>query len=103
MAQQRDWRVELKHGVDMMRAVSHVDDPQEAAVLYAKHLRENNLLPLDERLSVSRRNMKAPFYRITRSSRWKVEIDPWKHPELLPTFSSGLLGELIYSDEPAVI
>jgi sigma-B regulation protein RsbU (phosphoserine phosphatase) len=47
--------------------------------------------------------LKAPFYRITRSSRWTEEINPWKERDRLPLFSSGLLGELVYSDQPTVI
>jgi sigma-B regulation protein RsbU (phosphoserine phosphatase) len=103
MAKQRGWREELKLVVDMMRDLSRIDDPQAAAVMYAERLRQTALVPMDERLSVSRRNLKAPFYRITRSSTWKEHIDPWKEPQRLPTYSSGLLGELVYSEEPAVI
>lgn len=103
MAKQRGWREELKLVVDMMRDLSRIDDPQAAAVMYAERLRQTALVPMDERLSVSRRNLKAPFYRITRSSTWKEHIDPWKEPQRLPTYSSGLLGDLVYSEEPAVI
>lgn len=104
MAQrQRHWREELKLVVDMMRDLSRVDDPQEAAVMYGRRLRAADLFPMDERISVSRRNLKAPLYRITRSSTWKEQIDPWKFPERLPVYSSGLLGELVYSDEPTII
>jgi len=101
--QQRHWREELKLVVDMMRDLSRIHDPQEAAVMYAKRLTETQLVPIDARISVSRRNLQAPFYRITRSSTWTKEIDPWKNPERLPTYSSGLLGELVYSDEPTMI
>src|ERR1700733_2211580 len=68
---QRHWREELNLVVDMMRDLSRVDDPQEAAVMYGRRLRAADLFPMDERISVSRRNLKAPLYRITRSSTWK--------------------------------
>ena len=42
----------------------------------------------------------APWYRITRSTHWKEDIDPWKEPDRLPLLSGGLLAELIYGDEP---
>lgn len=100
---QRDWREELKLVVNLMRDLSLIHDPQAAAVMYAQRLRETQLVPIDARISVSRRNLTAPFYRITRSSTWKDEIDPWKNPEKLPMYSSGLLGELVYSDDPVVI
>jgi phosphoserine phosphatase RsbU/P len=103
MAQKRDWRDELKIVLEMMRDLSLQDDPQIAAVMYARRLRESGLLPVDERLSISRRNLAAPFYRITRNTRWKEDIDPWQNADRLPMFSSGLLGELLYSNEPAII
>jgi sigma-B regulation protein RsbU (phosphoserine phosphatase) len=103
MTQQRDWREELKLVVDLMRDLSRQDDPQEAAVMYAQRLHSTGLLRMDARLSVSRRNLKEPFYRITRSSRWTEALDPWKQTDRVPMYSSGLLGKLIYSDEPAII
>jgi sigma-B regulation protein RsbU (phosphoserine phosphatase) len=103
MTPKRGWREELKIVVDMMRDLSRVDDPQAAALLYAQRLTASKLLPIDERLSISRRGLKSPYYRITRSSRWTDDIDPWKHPERLPMYSSGLLGELIYCDDPVII
>lgn len=102
MAQQRDWQDEMKIVLEMMRDLSRQDDPQAAAVMYAQRLRESGFFPADERLSISRRNLQAPFYRITRSSRWKDNIDPWQNSDRLPLLSSGLLGELIYSNEPAI-
>jgi sigma-B regulation protein RsbU (phosphoserine phosphatase) len=47
--------------------------------------------------------LKAPYYRITRSTRWKEDIDPWKEPERLPIYCGGLLGELVYSNDPVII
>lgn len=103
MSKRRDWREELKLVVEMMRDLSREDDPQAAAMKYAQHLNSNGLLPVDDRLSLSRRNLQSPFYRITRSSRWTQEINPWKERERLPLFSSGLLGELLYAGEPVVM
>src|SRR5476651_366847 len=103
MAQQRDWREELTLVIDMMRDLSRLDDPQEAAIMYANWLRKSQLLPTDERLSVSRRNLTVPYYRITRNTRATEQIDPWSQPEKLPMYSSGLLGTLVYAGEPAII
>jgi len=52
---------------------------------------------------LSRRDLDWPHYRITRSTRWKEEINPWKEPHRLPLFKGGLLGELIYADEPRIL
>lgn len=36
----------------------------------------------------------APHYRITRSSLWKEEVNPWTDPQCLPTLQGGLLGRI---------
>ena len=54
-------------------------------------------------MAVSRRDLEPPQYRITRSSLWKEEINPWKERDRLPLLEGGLLGELVYGDEPRVI
>jgi sigma-B regulation protein RsbU (phosphoserine phosphatase) len=103
MAEQRSWQDQMKVILELMRDLSNLDDPQAAAVMYALRLKESGLIPDGERLSISRRNVAAPFYRVTRSSRWKENIDPWKNPQALPMMSGGLLGELLYSNDPAII
>src|ERR1700683_3427712 len=103
MESDRDWKTELAHVVEMMRDISQQTDPQEASIRYARGLREGGFFPFDAYLSLSRRDLPAPKYRITRSSTWKENINPWREQEKLPVFSSGLLGELIYSNEATVI
>jgi sigma-B regulation protein RsbU (phosphoserine phosphatase) len=44
-----------------------------------------------------------PKYRITRSTTWREEINPWKEKDRLPLLEGGLLSELIYGDEPQII
>src|SRR5438270_422867 len=51
-------------------------------------------------MSFSRRGLQAPYYRITRSTRWAENVNPWKETDRLPLLSGGLLAELIYGDEP---
>lgn len=97
-----DWNAELKLVVELMREFSRQTDPQAAATMYARGLR-NGLLPSDEWISVSRRGLQAPAYRITRSTMWKEEVNPWTQPEKLPLFTTGLLGELIYCNVPRII
>ena len=103
MPKERPWQDELKVVVDLMRDLSLQTDPQAAAEMYGKRMRSDGLVPGDAFLSISRRKLKRPQYRITRNSQWKEEINPWAEPQRLPLFDSGLLGELIYSNEPAVI
>ena len=103
MPNARTWQEELKVIVELMRDLSLQTDPQAAAVMYARRLRSDSLIGGDAWLSASRRKLAWPQYRITRSSRWKEAVNPWTQPDKLPLFDSGLLGEIIYSNETAVI
>src|SRR6185295_13481507 len=61
------------------------------------------LIPGNDYVSISRRNMPTPFYLITRSSRFKEHVNPWTQRDRLPRMSGGLLGEIIYANEPVII
>jgi sigma-B regulation protein RsbU (phosphoserine phosphatase) len=99
----QDWREELKFVVEFMRDLSRQTDPQIAANLYGQRLREGGFLHSDGYLAVSRRDLKHPAYRITRNSMWKDAINPWKDKHRLPVYTTGLLSELVYSNQPAII
>jgi phosphoserine phosphatase RsbU/P len=97
-----DWRERLADVVAMMREMSLQTDPQ--AMVRAYVARARRLLPSVERfVSLSRRDLEPPKYRITRSSLWSQEINPWRDKDRLPVLEGGLLGELIYGDEPRII
>jgi sigma-B regulation protein RsbU (phosphoserine phosphatase) len=93
-----DWRERLDLIVETMREMSTQTDPQEMRRAYAERVRR--LIPTDATLSLSRRELTHPNYRITRSSTWKRDINPWKEKELLPFLQGGVLAELLYGDEP---
>src|SRR5262249_55825062 len=95
------WQLRLRLIVETMREMSQHTDPQAMGRAYRERLRL--LLPTDGTMSLSRRDLAAPYYRITRSSRWTEEINPWKEKDRLPLLSGGLLGELLYGDEPRII
>ena len=95
--------VDLHAVVELMRKLSTLTDPQEAAILYGSGLRRFKLVPNDRYLSLSRRGLKYPQFRITRNSDWKQHPDPWNEKHRLPLLSGGLLAEIIYSNEPAII
>jgi sigma-B regulation protein RsbU (phosphoserine phosphatase) len=40
---------------------------------------------------------------MTRNTEWKVHPDPWHEKHKLPLLSGGMLAEIVYSNEPAVI
>jgi phosphoserine phosphatase RsbU/P len=95
------WKERLAIILDMMREMSLQTDPQEMVRAYGQKV--SKLWRRDQAMSLSRRGLPAPEYRITRSSTWKEPINPWKEPERLPVFKGGLLAELIYSNFPRII
>jgi sigma-B regulation protein RsbU (phosphoserine phosphatase) len=97
------WPKELATIVSWMRDLSMQTDPQAAALMYGEGFRKTGLIPADGYIAVSRRDLEPPAYRITRYSEWKDDINPWREKGKLPLFTTGLIGELIYSNEPQVI
>jgi sigma-B regulation protein RsbU (phosphoserine phosphatase) len=96
-----NWKERLAIIVETMRDMSRQTDPQEMVRAYVRRVR--SLLPADRYVALSRRDLDPPKYRITRSSLWKEPINPWKEKHRLPVLEGGLLGELLYSDEPRII
>jgi sigma-B regulation protein RsbU (phosphoserine phosphatase) len=93
-----DWREQMAFVVATMREMSSQTDPQEMSRAYGRRMR--SVLPVDGSLSLSRRDLTAPAFRITRSSRWQEEINPWKQKDRLPLLRGGLGAELLYGNEP---
>src|SRR5258707_293493 len=87
-----DWRERLRLIVETMREMSSQTDPQEMRRAYAERVRR--IIPTDASLSLSRRELSNPWYRVTRSTTWKRDINPWKEKELLPLLQGGTLAEL---------
>ena len=98
---QGNWEDRLAHIVGMMREMSSLVDPEEMVRSYRQRLLR--FLPADRFVALSRRGLQAPYYKITRSDIWTTAVNPWEQPSALPVFSSGLLGELLYGDEPRII
>jgi sigma-B regulation protein RsbU (phosphoserine phosphatase) len=96
-----DWRRRLDVIVATMREMSSQTDPQAMVRAYGSRVRQ--LWPVDRYIALSRRDLPAPKYRITRSSTWPNDVDPWKEKDRLPVFEGGLLGELLYGDVPRLI
>jgi len=95
-----DWQERLAVIVEMMRDMSRHTDPQAMVRAYGERIRQ--LLPVSRSLSLSRRGLSTPQYRITRSTTWAEEINPWKEKDRLPLLGGGLLADLIYGGEPKV-
>lgn len=94
-------RDKLAFIVETVREMSRQTDPQ--AMVRAFGVRMRQLLQFDRLLSLSRRDLERPRFRITRYSLWKDDVDPWHERQKLPMLSGGILGELIYGDEPQII
>src|ERR1700742_503854 len=87
----------------IMRELSRLTDPDDAAEAYGNGIRRLNMAPSDRYLGLSRRGLAAPWFRITRCSEWKEHPNPWLERHKLPLLSGGLLADILYSNEPAVI
>jgi sigma-B regulation protein RsbU (phosphoserine phosphatase) len=96
-----DWQERLFLIEDLMRDMSRHTDPQAMVRSYGERMRQ--LLPRGRRLSLSRRGLAFPHYRITRSTTWTEEVNPWKEKDRLPLLTGGLLAKLIYADTTAVL
>ena len=92
---------EIERVVEMTRQISRETDPQAMISVFRRHTTE--LYGGDSSLSLSRRGLEPPEYRITRSTRWREDINPWSQPNQLPHLSGGLLAELAYGDRPVVL
>jgi sigma-B regulation protein RsbU (phosphoserine phosphatase) len=95
------WQERMRFIVETMREMSLQSDPQEMVRAYYTRVRD--VMPADRFVALSRRDMEPPRYRITRSSLWTDPINPWTEKERLPVLEGGLLGELIYGNEPRLI
>jgi len=96
-----DWNERLAQITETMREMSTLDDPEAVVASYGRRIRE--VMPSDRWISLSRRGLEFPKYRITRSSTWTERINPWRNPERLPVLEGGLLADLIYGDQPRII
>jgi sigma-B regulation protein RsbU (phosphoserine phosphatase) len=97
---QQPWRDRLAHIVETMREVSTKADPQEMVRAYAARMR-GTIAP-GHILGLSRRGLRAPAVRLTRSSRWSHQPDPWRNAHELPVITGGVLAEWMYAGQPVI-
>jgi len=96
----RPWHEELGIIDRTMKAISGVTDPEKLVDTYWSGIGE--LMPIHDYMAVSRRNMQAPDYLVTRSSRFTEHLNPWTHRDQLPHLSGGLVAKLAYANEPVI-
>ena len=63
-----------------MREMSLQDDPQAMVRAYGNRMRR--FQKTDGFVALSRRGLEYPRYRITRSSSWEKEINPWEEGQV---------------------
>src|SRR5438128_12621623 len=95
------WNERLGIIVETMREMSRQTDPQVMGEVYTQRMRK--LMPSGRIVSLSRRNLSFPEFRVTRFSEWKEPPNPWKEKERLPLHSGGLFADLIYGNEPRLL
>ncbi|HMF13822.1 MAG TPA: PP2C family protein-serine/threonine phosphatase, partial [Gemmataceae bacterium] len=86
---------------ELVRELSCQDDADRLVRLFNR--RHDLLLRYDGLVTVGRRDLEPPSYRITRSWRWHDTVNPWAEPHLLPVYDRGILSELLYAGKPAVL
>jgi phosphoserine phosphatase RsbU/P len=101
MLHRRPWQDELAIIDRTMKAISGVSDPEELVDVYWDGVGE--LIAVKDYVAVSRRNVEAPFYLVTRSSRFTEHFNPWTQRDRLPKLSGGLLGEIAYANRPVIL
>jgi sigma-B regulation protein RsbU (phosphoserine phosphatase) len=85
----------------LVKEMSVQEDPDRLIRAFNRH--SDMIIHRDAWVSVSRRDLETPWYRITRSWLWKEVINPWTEAHRLPLLDRGLLGELLYAGKPVVI
>jgi phosphoserine phosphatase RsbU/P len=97
----RNWRAKLAISVDVMRELSRFSDPDEMYHAFARRM--NQLYPTTRQISITRRGLDDPAFRVLRFSEWKDPVNPYKELHRLPVSQGGLFAELIENDEPCII
>ena len=97
----RNWRQRLAVSVEVMRELSRYTDPEAVYSVFTRRM--GQLFPTARRVSLSRRGLERPEFRVTRFNLWPNPVNPHKEPHRLPVRRGGLLAELAHADEPRVI
>jgi sigma-B regulation protein RsbU (phosphoserine phosphatase) len=101
LATRRAWQEELEIVDRTLREISGVSDPEQLINTYWNGI--GKLIPANDYIALSRRDVARPNYLITRSSRFANNVNPWTQRERLPLMRGGVLGEVIYANRPVII
>lgn len=87
--------------LEIMRELSLQSDPQRMVTDFRRHT--TALFGGHGSVSLSRRNLAFPEVRITRSTRWEQDLNPWKHADRLPLIRGGILADLAYAGNAEIL
>lgn len=85
----------LHEHIELVRRMSLSRDPHE--VLRAVTEKMGFVMAADARVSFNRNGLDNGAVRLTRSTQWAEDINPWTQSDRLPVFSRGLLCDLMSS------
>src|SRR5262249_3011088 len=97
----RNWRARLAVSGGGMEEISRPSDPPGRHGVFLRA--RAPLCAVSRQLSISRRGLRFPQYRVTRFNLWTDPVNPWKEAHRLPVHEGGLLANLLYTDQPRVI
>jgi sigma-B regulation protein RsbU (phosphoserine phosphatase) len=84
----------------LVKEMSFEDDPDRLVRVFAEQ--SGTLFQHDGLVTVSRRGLEPPHYRLTRSWRLREVVNPWAEAHRLPVLEGGLLGELLHAGAPVL-
>lgn len=91
----------LHEHVELVRNLSLSTDPQELLKLVSAKM--GFVIAADVRVTFNNNGLPGSAVRLTRSTRWAEDINPWKEPHRLPIIDRGLLPELMRAARPLKI
>lgn len=91
----------MRFVLNTVRDLSAANTPRDFVKTFGEHVGE--IIARDRVLVLSRHGVPDGHYLVTRNSDWEDAPDPWTERDKLPLLKGGLLGELIYANEPRVL
>jgi sigma-B regulation protein RsbU (phosphoserine phosphatase) len=85
----------------LVRELSVQEDAEQLLRVFDRQA--EMVLRRDGVVTLTRRDLEPPCYRITRSWRWKEDSSFATDGQRVPPASGGLLGQLLYAGKPAVM
>jgi sigma-B regulation protein RsbU (phosphoserine phosphatase) len=86
---------------DLVKEMSAQNDADRLVDVFAR--KGDFLVHRDTWLTLTRRDLHAPFYRVTRSRIWPDSLNTLTSFNSHPILDRGLLGELLYVGRPALL